>query len=425
MPDFTYFRPMKKIGTLLLLLAFHSAAFSQDCLPGLKDYTTPFGTIEAGSFKFLQDQLNGVKIVGLGEDTHGTSEFTTLPTKMLQYLVENHQFNLFIIEAGFGEVAYLNDYVQGKADSLLPILNNRISTWRYRTTEFVEMMDWIRQYNKTHQRKVQLYGMEMQYVLSDLNRIKQYLAKAGQSTIDADFSKHLWQPIPDEEKGDYYIAYKKLKSLFYKNREQFIKQTGEEAFAEAYHHVEVIGQFISAIHQQSDVLKNDFRDIYMAVNVEWILQNNADDSRALIWAQNVHLGDWVSNGITDVLGHQLKKRFGESFYNIATDFGTGEFIAFPHNANEIGWKLKTFSFEKVLPHTFTACLQKLGNPNLFLDLRKMKTIPSLKAEIEKDLTIMYGAGAQEWGKQTETVPVGKAFDAIIYLDKTHKINFLR
>mgnify|MGYP006058389401 FL=1 len=55
----------------------------------------------------------------------------------------------------------------------------------------------------------------------------------------------------------------------------------------------------------------------------------------------------------------------------------------------------------------------------------MKTIPSLKAEIEKDLTIMYGAGAQEWGKQTETVPVGKAFDAIIYLDKTHKINFLR
>ncbi len=415
---------MKNILLVLTFLTLRIFTYGQECLTNLKEYSTPFNKIEASSFTFLNNKLDDVSIVGLGEDTHGTSEFTKLPKELLQYLVENQNFNLFIIEAGVGEVAFLNDYIQGESDSLITILNTRISTWRYRTTEFVEMMEWLRTYNKTHNNKVALYGMEMQYVTEDLNRVNQYLKKVGYENIETSFAKHLWQPITEDEKGDYYIAYKKLKNLFVENREQYIKKTDEISFAESYHHLEVIGQFISAIHQNSDFLKGTLRDIYMAENVEWILQNNSSSSKAFIWAHNVHIGDWVSNGIIDVLGHQLKKRFGESFFNIATDFGTGEFYAFPHNPNEVGSKMQVYKFEKIIPNTFTGCLQKLGNPNLFLDLKKIKTNPSMKCEIEKNFTIMYGAGAQEWGTQTETVPIGKAFDAIIYLDKTSKINFL-
>lgn len=416
---------MKKIVLTLVFLALNIITYAQECLPNLKEYSTPFNKIEASSFTFLNNKLDDVRIVGLGEDTHGTSEFTKLPKELLQYLVEKQGFNLFIIEAGVGEVAFLNDYIQSESDSLITILKTRISTWRYQTTEFVEMMEWLRTYNKTHNNKVTLYGMEMQYVTEDLNKVNQYLKKVGYENIETSFTKHLWQPITEEEKGNYYIAYKKLKNLFVENREQYIKTTDESAYAESNHHLEVIGQFISAIHQNSDFLKGTFRDTYMAENVEWILQNNSSSSKALIWAHNVHIGDWVSNGIIDVLGHQLKKRFGESFFNIATDFGTGEFYAFPHNPNEVGSKMQVYKFEKIIPNTFTSCLQKLGNPNLFMDLKKIKTNPSMKCEIEKNLTVMYGAGAQEWGTQTETVPIGKAFDAIIYLDKTSKINFLR
>jgi erythromycin esterase len=87
--------------------------------------------------------------------------------------------------------------------------------------------------------------------------------------------------------------------------------------------------------------------------------------------------------------------------------------------------MKAYKFETIVPNTFTSCLQKLGNLNVLLDLKKIKTNPSMKCEIERNFTVMYGAGAQEWGGQTETVPIGRAFDAIIYLDKTSKINFLR
>ena len=40
-------------------------------------------------------------------------------------------------------------------------------------------------------------------------------------------------------------------------------------------------------------------------------------------------------------------------------------------------------------------------------------------------TTMNGAGAQIRDSQTETKEIGKAFDAIIYLDKTSKINWAR
>jgi hypothetical protein len=42
--------------------------------------------------------------------------------------------------------------------------------------------------------------------------------------------------------------------------------------------------------------------------------------------------------------------------------------------------------------------------------------------LNSDFTTMSGAGANVRNNQTETNELGKAFDGIIYLDKTHKIN---
>jgi erythromycin esterase len=43
--------------------------------------------------------------------------------------------------------------------------------------------------------------------------------------------------------------------------------------------------------------------------------------------------------------------------------------------------------------------------------------------LEEKLTAMSGADAMERDSQTETNDLGKAFDGIIYLNKTNKINW--
>lgn len=279
-------------------------------------------------------------------------------------------------------------------------------------------MNWLRDYNKNNADKIYLYGCEMQYVISDVNRIRDYLEIVDSEYKIDGFEKHLWQTIEESEKTDYYISYVKLKKYFTDNYETFKSKTSEKEFNLAYHHIEVLGQFVTTINQNVYQRKNDFRDIYMGENIQWILNFHGDKSKALYWAHNAHVGDWVSNGIVDVTGHQLRKMYGSSYFNIATDFGTGEFLAFSKDG-----KMETFGYEKVLENTFTECLKNIGKPNVFVNIRKAREGKIMIEYLNSDFTTMSGAGANVRNSKTETNDLGKAFDGIIYLDKTNKINW--
>lgn len=410
---------MKFILSFLLIAFTHTWCQAQ-CNPVLRQYATGFDSLRANSFAFLDNQLKDVRIVGYGEDTHGTSEFTVLAKELMKYLSEKHGFNVFILETGFGEGLYLDDYIQGVRDDLKVILDTHNSTWRYQTEEFYQLMHWLREYNRNRADKIHIYGCEMQYVISDVNRIRAYLKKVDSDYKIEGFEKHLWQTIEEHEKSDYYISYVKLKKYFFDHYETFKNKTSEESFNVAYHHIEVLGQFVTAINQPVQQRKHDFRDIYMGENIQWILDFQGEQSRALYWAHNAHVGDWVSNGIVDVTGHQLRKVYGASYFNMATDFGFGEFLAFANDG-----KMKPFGYDKIVANTFTECLKGFGRPNTFINLREARKDKRLYEFLNTPLTTMSGAGAQVRNSETETQEIGKAFDAILYLDRTSKIRWAK
>lgn len=403
----------------ITLLFYFSLFCNSQCTADLTKHATAFDKLEVESFTFLDDNLKDVDIVGLGEDTHGTAEFTEMAGKMMCYLAKNHGFRYFIIETGFAEGLYLNDYIEGSRDDLTYILQNLNSTWRYRTQEFVEMLNLLRSYNQTHSRKIQLYGCEMQYVAQEVNRLNTYLKEVGSTYRVLGFDKHLWQDITAEEKMNYYSTYTTTKELFEAKHEEFIQKTSEDDFMQAYHYVEILGQFVSAIHQNVEQRKHDLRDLYMAENIQWILYHGLSGSKALYWAHNGHVGDWISNGIVDVAGHHLKKIYGPAYYNIATDFGTGQYLAFSKDM-----KMNIYSHPTARRGTFSECLKNMGAPNVFLDLRNARNDSTLKHFLLEPLTTNSGAGAQVRSEDTETNDIGRAFDAMIYLDKTHNINWM-
>ncbi|MFC5045583.1 erythromycin esterase family protein [Aquimarina hainanensis] len=227
----------------------------------LKKYAIGFDHLTADSFSFLDNELTDIRIVGYGEDTHGTSEFTILAKELMHYLSEKQGFKICIIETGFGEGQYLNDYIQGKRDDLKSILDNHNTSWRYETKEFIELMNQLKEYNQNHLDKIHLYGCEMQIVLADINRIREYLSNVGSEYQIDGFEKHIWQSIEDSEKTDYYLSYIKLKKHFENNYEEFIRKTSEREFNIAYQHIIVLGQFVTTIHQTTVQRKHDLRDM--------------------------------------------------------------------------------------------------------------------------------------------------------------------
>jgi len=62
---------MKFRLTLLLIGILSISCFAQ-CNSELENCAVGFNEMKASSFSFLDSSLNDVKIVGYGEDTHGT-----------------------------------------------------------------------------------------------------------------------------------------------------------------------------------------------------------------------------------------------------------------------------------------------------------------------------------------------------------------
>ncbi|MFG0291776.1 MAG: erythromycin esterase family protein [Phycisphaerales bacterium JB050] len=391
----------------------------------LSPFASAFESIDSTEFKFLRSAGESARIVGIGESTHGTAEYAGLVREMLEYLATECGYDTLIIEASVGEAAFLNEYVLSQRDDLGHILTEINTSWRYRTTQFVEFLEWLREYNLAHPAsQIELHGMEMQIVGADAVRLRAFLEDVGADLPLPAFQKHLWQRIPRSEHLSDYQQVQAILDAFESNRGPWIESHGVDAYAVALHHAEVIQQFLLASAQTREQRKHDLRDLYMGENVEWILSHRGRDSKALVWAHNAHIAKGVDNGIVDVLGHQLHKRFGETYFAIATDFGTGSFYAFPPDANEVGWTMQRYVRSEIVPGTFTETLHELGSPNVFVNLRAaMETSPELSCLLKSPVLIMTGAGAQRDQSETRQYQIGTKFDAVIHLGRTESIEW--
>ncbi len=89
------------------------------------------------------------RIIGLGEATHGTSEFTTVRHKLFQYLVEKKGFNTFVLEADYSGCQRINRYINGQTDDPKAALSE-VQYWVWHTEEMLNLIEWMRLYNQSH-----------------------------------------------------------------------------------------------------------------------------------------------------------------------------------------------------------------------------------------------------------------------------------
>jgi len=109
----------------------------------------------------LKKMIGNARIVSLGEATHGTREFFQLKHRMLEFLATEMGFTIFSIEANMPEAYQLNDFVlNGKGDPAKLIKGMYFWTWD--TQEVLDMVLWMREFNKSGKGRVQFTGFDMQ-----------------------------------------------------------------------------------------------------------------------------------------------------------------------------------------------------------------------------------------------------------------------
>jgi erythromycin esterase-like protein len=165
---------------LLVALPLAWTFDDQPVVEWMRAHAVPLATPEPGhgfaDMQPLKKVIGNARIVALGEATHGTREFFQLKHRMLEFLATEMGFTIFSIEANMPEAYRLNDYVlTGKGDPKQ--LLKGMYFWTWDTQEVLDMILWMREFNKSGKGRVEFTGFDMQTPNVALDIVRDFVAK--------------------------------------------------------------------------------------------------------------------------------------------------------------------------------------------------------------------------------------------------------
>ncbi len=121
--------------------------------------------------------VGNARLVGLGEGTHGTHEFTRVKQRLIRCLVEELGFTIVAAEVNGPEAARLDHYLltgEGNPRALLPGLR----AWPWNTEEGLSVIEWLRAYNASGRGPVRFLGFDMQYPAPAMDSLLAFATRA-------------------------------------------------------------------------------------------------------------------------------------------------------------------------------------------------------------------------------------------------------
>lgn len=391
----------------------------------------------------LTDAFEGKQIVGMGEATHGTREFFQLKHRLLRFLVERLDFRIFGLEANFSETLAINDYVQrGEGDPEAAL--EGIYLWPWYTEEVLALIEWLREYNDGRDPgdQVRFYGYDAQYTAGPAEALQDYLRAVDPDFLDAkheglamladeglnvdgeDFDEDE-DAILDRRLATARDLISALDERFSEHRTVYAEETSEAELELASRHLRTLEQAIelNAIRAR-DGGNSEWtrtRDEHMAENVSWILDHESFD-RIALWAHNEHVktGEAEAHwGSALTMGEFLRREFGDQYYALGFEFGSGSLQAYP-DADDGNYELEAFTVEAPFDGSLPATLRELDCPLCFLDFESAAEDPRVRQWLEREHD-MHSLGALFYADDEKNrchyVPADD-FDGLLYVDET-------
>lgn len=285
-----------------------------------------------------------VRIIGLGEATHGNVELQNLKKEVFQVLVENANCHVFALEADFGGAYRVNEYIHGGVGTAEEAVAE-LGFGLYRTDEMANLVEWLRTYNETvaEEKQISFYGFDMQRYDNNKEILLSYLAK-----VDEESRALLEENLQDLTDETVYTQTKQVntKAAEYmkvflgrmeEKQEDYISKSDEKSYKIAYACGECIMQ--NATIQSGSVVYNVARDQYMADKVETIMDLE-QGARVFISGHNGHIQKKSPNVSYTCMGEQLAQKYGKAYFTIGTDFIEGKVNVINGLGNETNVRIK-------------------------------------------------------------------------------------
>ena len=398
---------MRILSVFTLLIS--AISFGQAKLPSVKLSDTG-NVLNPAYLKSLDSTFGKVRLIGLGESTHGTSQFTTIRADIFKYLVVNHNYSVFFLEADYNACARLNRYING-ADDNVREATLEILLWPWLTQELVDLIDWMRLYNQAHNNILEFVGCDMQLIKDDIKELPRIFSVNSEYQ---DFSSKL--PDLNFDMNDTSL-------LIIKQREWKEFSVG---FLKAFPEEEVLmiksltQWFEEALYKAN---KANFRDSCMGNNIADYLENHPG-LKGIYFAHNGHVGK-ISKEYKDPLqyfrraGYFLDERLKGQYYAIALEFNIGSFNAI--NYIDSAHVMEYFTITK--PHRKSLSHLVMGDED-HIKFITSSAIPDKKRLKIKTIGAIYGRSKEGYRVYPNRWLRKEQYDSYLIINKGTPTNLL-
>ncbi|GAB3900763.1 erythromycin esterase family protein [Spirosoma agri] len=382
----------------------------------------------------LINQMAAKKLVGLGEGTHGTSEFYKIRYWITKILVEEKGFNQVVFENDYADSYRLNQAMPRASASELDALMKQYLLAIWRNQEVKELLSWIQTHNRSAKKPVTFGGMDAMFMSNDA-RVLQELTRRFQHA-ETDNLTQLLVKLAVTRDSIWYNA----------NRKDFAipDSVSNANLVQGYETIKKLEPILARLPlstQQRDVAMNMAKNIFlqlagpytyitkkigsfdrdscMAVMATRFLHKPED--KVIIWAHDFHVAHTsIYDGAVGGTGGYIEQMYPGQYFALGTGTATGTFAATDDRFITHASQMKTVSLAIPADSLWEGQLAQASAPAFYMDLAKWP-------KESTNLTYRAVGYGPKSGKSThdKSHPVSELFDAYLFIRDTKAAQFIK
>lgn len=384
--------------------------------------------------------LDGAKVIGIGEATHGSHEDVACKAALVRALVQAGAIDTLLLEANGPGCRDLDAFIGGAEGDAVERVKGAAIFRILKTQDMADLMAWLREWNRTAPKRVHVVGIDCQATAQDAAFALDWLATVD-ATAAADFWSRLAPVVSAEAQALRFPAL--IASITTAQLRQAMADLDalrvllgpEGAFAtapgrlDAERAARVAWQGLHAFELEASdgTVEGDAgayysrRDVSMAENI----LEAAGDHGGVYWAHNMHVAGAPMDDYgarIEPTGDHLRRALGEGYKAVLFEYATARFNAVPMSLFE-GYPPATNPTEVIewgyAGGRLAGLFRALGGGDAWIDLAALPAGPELSAWATSEYPMRSpGYAGVHWvhGAGSITIQPRPTIDVLVHIE---------